>query len=108
MSRASQVELRSGERPAHGQVVASRTAGGGARTRELLAHLLVGHRVELAGAELVEPTQLQHDTPLACAADGVGVLFRGWGASFARLLPVLLLVFPLLERLRVAFGVGVF
>jgi hypothetical protein len=41
-------------------------------------------------------------------ADGLGVLFRGWGASFARLLPVLLLVFPLLELLRWAFGVGSF
>ena len=41
-------------------------------------------------------------------AEGVGVLFRGWGASFARLLPVLLLVFPLLESIRSAFGVGGF
>lgn len=40
--------------------------------------------------------------------EGLFVLFRGWGASFARLLPVLLLVFPLLEKLRVAFGVGSF
>lgn len=42
------------------------------------------------------------------AEEGVLVLFRGWSASFARLLPVLLLVFPLLERIRMAFGVGVF
>jgi hypothetical protein len=41
-------------------------------------------------------------------ADGAGVLFRGWGASFARLLPVLLLVIPLLEALRGLFGVGPF
>ena len=41
-------------------------------------------------------------------AEGPSVLFRGWGASYARLLPVLLLVFPLLEWLRVAFGVGTF
>lgn len=40
--------------------------------------------------------------------DGLGVLFRGWGASFGRLLPILLLVMPLLERLRALFGVGGF
>ena len=40
--------------------------------------------------------------------EGPMVLFRGCGASFARLLPVLLLVFPLLESLRAAFGVGSF
>ena len=40
--------------------------------------------------------------------EGVLVLFKGWGASFARLLPVLIIVFPLLERLRMAFGVGTF
>lgn len=40
--------------------------------------------------------------------DGPGVLFCGWGASFARLLPVLMMVFPLLEALRSAFGVGSF
>ena len=51
--------------------------------------------------------------PLDCLrrsvrAEGAGVLFRGWGASYARLLPVLLLIFPLLERLRLMFGVGAF
>ena len=40
--------------------------------------------------------------------EGIGILFCGWGASFARLLPVLLLVIPLLEALRSAFGVGPF
>ena len=42
------------------------------------------------------------------ANDGLGVLFRGWGASFVRLLPIALLVMPLLERLRILFGVGSF
>lgn len=40
--------------------------------------------------------------------EGLAVLFRGWGASFTRLLPVLLLVMPILERLRALFGVGGF
>ena len=40
--------------------------------------------------------------------EGLGVLFRGWGASYARLLPSMLLVMPLLERFRVLFGVGAF
>ena len=56
---------------------------------------------------------VKYDGPIDCLKrsvreEGLMVLYRGWGASFARLLPVLLLVFPLLERLRLAFGVGVF
>ena len=40
--------------------------------------------------------------------DGISVLFRGWGGAFGRLLPVLLLVMPLVERFRALFGVGGF
>lgn len=51
--------------------------------------------------------------PLDClrqsvSDEGIGVLFRGWGASYARLLPSMLLVMPLLEQLRALFGVGAF
>ena len=61
-----------------------------------------------ADAELVQYTGAIDCLRRSIRDEGPLVLFKGWGASFARLLPVLLIVFPLLERLRVAFGVGTF
>lgn len=74
---------------------------------------LVKTRLMLSGRTGQAPGAASYDGPLDCLrksvrAEGFGVLFCGWGASFARLLPVLLLVIPLLEILRGIFGVGPF
>ncbi len=42
------------------------------------------------------------------AAGGVAALWRGWAPATARLLPVVLLVFPLMEALRTLLGVGAY
>jgi hypothetical protein len=41
-------------------------------------------------------------------AEGPLGLWRGWGVSTARLLPVIVLVFPAMERLRLLLGIGAF
>jgi hypothetical protein len=47
-----------------------------------------------------------------CAAvvqrEGIIVLWRGWGPATASLVPVVVLVFPLMERLRSILGVGLY
>ena len=89
------------------------------KTRLMLSRGTGGKRAKVKGQEgtatqaAAAQQAVVYNGPLDCVrksvqAEGVGVLFRGWGASFARLLPVLLLVFPLLESIRAAFGVGGF
>lgn len=41
-------------------------------------------------------------------AEGPKGLWRGWGVSTMRLLPVVVLVFPAMEHLRLVLGVGAF
>jgi hypothetical protein len=41
-------------------------------------------------------------------AEGPLGLWRGWGVSTARLLPVIVLVFPAMERFRLLLGIGAF
>ena len=44
----------------------------------------------------------------AVRAEGIGALWTGWWPATLRLLPVVLLVFPLMEHFRLILGIGAF
>lgn len=67
------------------RLMASREAGDGRRHATILG----------AASELVR-------------AEGVAALWRGWLPATLSLMPIVAIVFPLMEWLRAAMGVGVF
>jgi hypothetical protein len=49
--------------------------------------------------------------PVACAQElvrdeGITVLYRGWSVFFGRVAPVFIVMLPLFEQVRNAFGLG--
>jgi len=62
---------------------------------------------------MAQPCGPERLGPMGCAvqtvrSEGIGALWTGWAASTGRLLPVVLVVFPLMERLRLLLGVSAF
>ena len=68
---------------------------------------VVKSRLMVARAQNKRPTLFEALITIV-KDEGISALFRGWLPSLLRLLPTTLVVFPLLERLRIILGAGAF
>lgn len=78
-----------------------------------VAYVTAAAPFDVVKARLMVSSKKERKNLIACLVDivryeGPLALFRGWLPALLRLLPSTLLIFPLLERLRVLVGAGAF